>query len=97
MREITIYEKYCTHLENISRYNHNYYKLPDGVYINGFNVILENCDEEYDSYEYVLGKEEQGAFTASAENPIMGCNYGSNTLKFEKFILDFDLLNKPNT
>jgi len=34
-------------IKEISSYNDNYYKLPDGIKIKGFNVIHQICEEDY--------------------------------------------------
>jgi len=50
----------CEHLKNISCYNNNYYKLP--LDIDECNIVYEKCNEDYNSYMYLLGNEEEGKF-----------------------------------
>ena len=66
----------CEHLKSISCYNNNYYKLP--FKINDYDVIFEHCDEEYNSYMYFLGTEEEGEFDTSGSDgrSYFSCDYG---------------------
>jgi len=47
------------HIKDKSVYNHNYYKLQpygDWVDYHGNDILLEDCDEEYNSYKYSFGR-----------------------------------------
>lgn len=85
MSKIVISLSTCVHLEDISRYNHNYYQIP--VEVDGCNVVLEVCDEEYNSYDYYLGSLEEGAFPDNYDRPFYGCEYGFDMCR-ENIILD---------
>ena len=47
-------------LEDKSYYNHTYYRVypqgPDCSFYNGFNVLLEYCDEDEGYFEYTFGR-----------------------------------------
>lgn len=47
-----------THLKEKSCYNHNYYKIEpygDGWCTYENDILLENCQEDYNCYNYELG------------------------------------------
>ena len=48
------------HLADKSYYNYNYYRLfprgQDCSFYDGFNTLLEYCDEDEGYFEYTLGK-----------------------------------------
>lgn len=48
------------HLADKSYYNHSYYRVyPQGhdcSFYNGFNILLEYCDEDQGYFEYTLGR-----------------------------------------
>lgn len=86
MAKIEISLSTCTHLASISHYNHNYYYIP--VIVDGCNVVLEICDEEYDSYEYYLGKLEEGAFSKNdPDRTFYSCEFGFEKC-YRNIILD---------
>lgn len=57
---IKINENDCEHLEKISCYNNNYYRVP--FEINGCNVIYVRWCGSEDSCMYFLGRYEDGEF-----------------------------------
>jgi hypothetical protein len=59
------------------------------IKIDDTDIILEKCDEDYDSYQYYL------IYTDGTEKPY-GCNYGFNDCK-DKIILDSKFENVTNT
>ena len=46
----------CQHLKEISFYNHNYYKLPNGIKYKGCDVLYEEANDEDNSLVYILGE-----------------------------------------
>lgn len=89
---ITISLKECFHLKERSNYNHNYYKLPYEV--SGYNCILEICEEEYDSYLYVLGDIKNVPFNQYDINTVFVYSpYGSD-ICLENISFDIDDYNK---
>jgi hypothetical protein len=58
------------------------------IKIDGTDVILEKCDEEYNSYQYYL-------IYAEGRKPY-GCDYGFDDCK-DEIILDSKLENVINT
>lgn len=83
MEDIKIAKSVCTHLKEISFYNHNYYLLPFSI--DGCDVVYEICDEYYDDYEYVLGTQEEGAFKNDGKHIFYSCGYGFD--KCDDFII----------
>ena len=72
-----------THIKDKSYYNHNFYKLDEPY--NGCLYLLEDCNEEYDSYDYILGDE------AIFENEHKGKYfYGSSEYYIEDDKIDLD-------
>lgn len=82
---IKVLIKDCEHLKEISHYNSNYYKLP--FTINSCNVILENCEEDYNSMNYELGNIIEGVFERSC---IFACDYTADDCD-EVIIIDSNL------
>lgn len=74
MEDIEIALSVCTHLKNISTYNHNYYLLP--FEIDGCDVVYVICDEFFDDYEYILGRYEEGAFEKDGKHTYYECGFG---------------------
>ena len=64
--------KDCEYLKEISCYNSNYYKLP--FTINSCDVVLVNCNEDYNSMDYELGDIIDGQFE---QNSIFACDYSA--------------------
>jgi hypothetical protein len=58
--EIKFDREKLEHIEAISFYNHNYYKLPYSI--EGNSVVYQEYDEGSNSYEYYLGNVEDGKF-----------------------------------
>lgn len=65
--------KYCEYLKEISCYNSNYYKLPFSI--NSCNVVLVNCNEDYNSMDYELGYIIDGEFEQCF---IFACDYSAD-------------------
>lgn len=87
---ITIPISDCKHIKEISKYNYNYYKLP--YEIEGNDVILEICEEDYDSYTYILGKSSEGDFGKNYNHLFYSCYYGFDKCN-DFIILDEELRN----
>ena len=77
--------KDCEHLKEISCYNSNYYKLP--FTINSCDVILVNCNEDYNSMDYELGQVIEGKFE---QRFIFACDYTADECD-EVIIIDSNL------
>jgi len=84
---IKINNKKCTHLKNISKYNHNYYELP--IEIDGCRVLFEECDENYDSYTYHLGNLIDGKFVMKEGYWFASDAHGDEGL--DNFLIDTEL------
>ena len=94
--EITVLKSSCEHLEKISCYNSNYYKLPEDKEIKGCNVILEVCDEDYDDYTYILGKESENKFEDDSKHLRYPSSYNTDKLN-DKIIIELDREGEYNT
>ena len=88
--------KLCEHLKEISVYNCNYYKLPKEMKIDENDIICELCDEDYDSYEYILGNSKEGKFIDDCKHIRYPSSYGFNICS-EFFIFESDRKNEYNT
>lgn len=67
------------HLKDKSCYNHNFYKITSNLpwwSLQGNDIILEDCQEDYDSYMFSLGHFDQsGEFVSVIEwQSESGCN-----------------------
>ena len=87
---IKISVKSCEHIKELSRYNSNYYLLP--IEIDGHKCLYENCQEDYDAYDYYLGDLKDGKFIKD-EN----CHYpyaeGSLDEPLDYFVLNSEYKN----
>lgn len=96
VNNIVIPKCICELLDGISEYNFNYYKLPEGMEIEKCNVILEICDEDYDSYGHVLGNESEGAFKDDENHIRYASSYGEEYLN-GRIIIELDREGDYNT
>lgn len=95
-KSISIKINLCKHLKDISCYNYNYYSLPEGLEIMGCNVILQECDEFCDSYQYTLGNINEGAFRNDGNHITFPSSYGSE-LNEDTIYLELDREGEFNT
>lgn len=59
----------CTRIDEISSTHCNYYKLPEGMSVKGYDVICEICSPHFKSYKYILGIEKEGKFKDDGTRP----------------------------
>ena len=93
--EIQIKKEICELLRE-SVYNHNYYLLPDGILIDSHSVIYEICDEEYDSYMYILGDMNEVPFEDDSDHTRIPSNYGFDQCK-DYIVIDTTRIGQYNT
>lgn len=93
--EIKIKKDICELLRE-STYNHNYYLLPAGIFIDTHNVIYEICDEEYDSYTYICGDMNEMPFADDSEHVRIPSYCGFNQCK-DYIIIDTTRVGQYNT
>ena len=62
----------------------------------GCNVIYEICDENYDSYDYVLGKDTEGEFKDDENHERFPSSYGFEYLE-DKIVIEIDRKGEYNT
>lgn len=85
------------YIKEKSCYNNNYYRLPKyynegdyNVYFNKDNILLEECDEDYNYFTYKIGHFEYNEFVANVEFDIEGKIDTSDGLIKGELAMDYD-------